>query len=298
MATKEIFHPIWRLSIGTSDNKTNKDIMKAILGGMLSVNPELLTQASTTGQLTEASIDALPNPLPTTPNGYEYGYFLFRYFDGMREIFIRISFRVVTASWLGIYVNFGTAVSSAGAITTRITSSETCITSQYSIENTTNTTTLISCSDGFFGLTFRSFEGLTSPQYNNHIHFSYPENSAGEYDRNKLIVGSFGGVTSNWTWRHVNLSSPGADLVNRQGTGTHSPPLGFAKNSLTTANGIAVAYKYFGFPEIMKHPNVCYVKWNQARENFQFDEKVWIKQNVAVVQSPDGLWTCMAMRWE
>lgn len=297
MATKEIFHPIWRLNTGTSDNQTTKDMMKGILGGMLSVNPELLTQASTTGQLTEASIDALPNPLPTTPAGFEYGYNLFRYYDGTREIFIRISYRAVNASWWGMYVDLGTAVSSSGAITTRITSAETYITTS-TAENTTNATTLISCSDGFFGLTFRSFEGSTGTQYNNHMHFSYPENSSGDYDRNKLIVGIFGGTTSNWAWKHVNLASPGADLVKRTGTSTHSPPLGFAKNALTTANGIAVAYKYFGFPEVMKHPNICYVKWNQARENFQFDDKVWIKQNVGTVQSPDGFWTCMAMRWE
>lgn len=297
MATKEIFHPIWRFNTGTADNQTTKDMMKGILGGMLSVNPEFLTQASTTGQLTEASIDALPNPLPTSPVGSEYGYILFRYFDGTRQIFIRISFRVVNTSWWGIYVDLGTAVSSSGAITTRLTSAETYITTS-TAENTTNATTLICCFDGFFGITFRSFESSTGVQYSNHIHFSYPENSAGDYDRSRLIVGSFGGTTSNWSWRHVTFASPGAELVNRTGATTNKPPLGFAKNSLTTANGIAVTYKYFGFPEIMKHPNVCFTKWNQARENFQFDDKVWIKQNVGTVQSSDGFWTCMAMRWE
>ncbi len=302
MATKEISHPVWNNS-NTSDNAPNiRAMVKDIHNAFLTVNPELLTQTSDAGQLTEGIIDSWVLPMPTgsSASPVELGYFMYRYFDGVREIFIRASYKNLTSTYTWTFnIELGTATDGAGNITSRISNEVFQLTSGHSSENTTGAVSLFSCSEGFFGFTLRAFSTVSGTNRSQgHLHFSYPELSNGDIDNTRLIVclsGYEGTSSITFVSSVVSFSAPGSNILRTTRDYSHTAPLSFYRDTFV-GTGTPVIDRYYAAPDIIRDPNVCYVRYNQNREVFQYDDKMWIKQNAFMVS--DGNHSCQAMRWE
>lgn len=298
MATKEISHPVWNNSNTNANAPNIRAMVKDLHNAFLTVNPELLTQTGDTGQMTEGVIDAWTLPMPTG-SSVELGFFMYRYYDGDREIFIRVSYRNPSTTYTWTFnIELGTATDGAGNITSRISNQVFRLTTGHSAENTTGATTLLSCSQGFFGITLRAFTPVSSVYHSQgHLHFSYPELSNGDIDNTRLIVSqaSHDGSFLTHVSAVVSFSTPGSNIVNSTGEGTHTAPLSFYRDTFV-GTGTVVMERYFAAPDIIKDPNVCYVRYNLNREVFQYDDKVWIKQNAFLIT--EGNSSCQAMRWE
>lgn len=301
MATKEISHPVWNNSNTTGNAPNIRAMVKDLHNAFLTVNPELLTQASDVGQLTEGIIDswALPMPSGSASTPVEMGYFMYRYFDGIREIFIRASYRNYGASYTWTFnIELGTSTDGNGNIVSRISNQEFRLTTGQSAENTTGAVSLFSCSEGFFGFTLRAFTSILGTQSQGHFHFSYPELSNGDIDNSRLIVclASHLGIDGiSLVSSVVSFSAPGSNILKTAETQSHKAPLSFYRDTFV-GTGTPVIDRYYAAPDIIKDPNVCYVRYNLNREVFQYDDKMWIKQNAFLVS--DGNHSCQAMRWE